>query len=146
MTHITHSTRPVRKAEIKREWHLVDAKDKVLGRIVTEIATYLQGKHKRAYVPYLDCGDNVVVINAKHVTVTGNKAQDKEYDQYSGFPGGRKVRTYGELMKIKPEKVIRAAVSGMLPKNKLRDERLSRLFVFDEDKHPHADKFQTDKN
>jgi len=127
-------------SEIDRKWHIIDAKNAVLGRAVSEITSLLQGKYKRSYVPYLDCGDNVVVINAANIAVTGNKGAQKEYNAYSGFPGGRKVRTFDELMKISPEKVIRNAVSGMLPKNKHRDERLGRLFIFDDAKHPYADK------
>lgn len=140
MTNLTHTTRSIKVSEIDRKWHIVDAKNAVLGRVVSEITSLLQGKYKRSYVPYLDCGDNVVVINAADIAVTGNKGAQKEYSEYSGFPGGRKVRTFDELMKISPEKVIRKAVSGMLPKNKHRDERLGRLFIFDDANHPYADK------
>ena len=143
MTHITHTTRSIKVSEIERKWHLVDIKDIVLGRAVSQIAKILQGKNKRDYVPYLDCGDYVVVINAAQVKVTGHKASQKEYDSFSGYPGGRRVRTYEELMKISPEKVIRSAVSGMLPKNKHRDQRLARFFVFDTETHTYHDKFVT---
>jgi len=142
MTKVTETTRSIKGAEIERKWHLIDAKNQILGRTVSKITELLQGKHKRTYVPYLDCGDNIVIINAAQIKVTGNKGSQKEYDSYSGYPGGRTVRTFDELMKISPEKVIRNAVSGMLPKNKHRDQRLARLFVFDDEKHPYADKFE----
>lgn len=145
MTNITQTTRSIKGSEIERKWHVIDAKKAILGRMVSEITTLLQGKYKRAYVPYLDCGDNVVIINAAQVEITGNKRLQKEYDSYSGYPGGRKVRTFDELMKISPEKVIRNAVSGMLPKNKHRDQRLARLFVFNDEKHPHLDKVDSTK-
>lgn len=140
MTNVTHTTRSIKVSEIDRKWHLIDAQNAILGRTVSKITTLLQGKHKRTYVPYLDGGDNVVLINAAQIKVTGNKGSQKEYDSYSGYPGGRTVRTFDELMKISPEKVIRNAVSGMLPKNKHRDERLGRLFIFDDANHPYADK------
>jgi len=142
MTKITETTRSIKGAEIQRKWHVIDAQNAILGRTVSKITTLLQGKHKRTYVPYLDGGDNVVLINAAQIKVTGNKGSQKEYDSYSGYPGGRTVRTFDELMKISPEKVIRSAVTGMLPKNKLRDQRLARLFVFDDAKHPYADKIE----
>ena len=141
MTNITQTTRSIKASEIKRNWHIFDAKNMVLGRTATQIAKLLQGKHKRDYVPYLDCGDHVVVINAAAVQLTGSKSSQKQYDSYSGYPGGRSVKTYEELMKQSPEKVIRAAVSGMLTKNKHRDPRLARLFVFNDERHPYAHKF-----
>jgi len=145
MTKITETTRSVKGSEIGRKWHMIDAKNAILGRMASEITAFLQGKHKRIYVPYLDCGDNVVVINASQVKVTGNKRSQKEYDAYSGYPGGRRVRIFEDLMKQSPEKVIRSAVSGMLPKNKHRDQRLARLFVFTDEKHTYKDKFASDE-
>jgi len=142
MTHQTHSTRSVKAQEIQRDWHLIDVKGRILGREISRITELLQGKHKRSYVPYLDMGDNVVVINAARVEVTGKKESQKEYDRYSGYQGGRKVFTYAEMMKKDPEKVIRHAVAGMLPKNKHRDPRLARLFVFTGAEHPYGDKLQ----
>lgn len=137
MTHITTSTRPIKAKEIKRSWHLIDLEGKVLGRSLTEISTHLQGKNKRDFVPYLDCGDHVVVINAGKVKVTGKKQDTKEYDRYSGFPGGRKAIVLGQALIRDPKQVIRHGVSGMLPKNKLRDVRLSRLHIYEDANHPH---------
>jgi len=139
MTHITKSTRSVKAKEIKRSWHLVDLSGKILGRELTHMATLLQGKHKRNFVPYLDCGDHVVAINAGKVNVTGKKVKQKEYDRYSGFPGGRKTIKLGQALVRNPQQVVRHAVSGMLPKNKLRDVRLSRLHIYEDDVHPHTE-------
>ncbi|KAL1919929.1 mitochondrial 54S ribosomal protein uL13m [Calcarisporiella thermophila] len=120
-----------------RVWHLVDAKNRVLGRMSTNIATTLMGKHKPIYDPSSDCGDYVVVINAKDVLVTGRKAEQKLYRHHTGHPGGLKEIPYSRMMEREPEQIIRKAVSGMLPKNRLRDVRLKRLFVFPDDKHPY---------
>lgn len=137
---ITHTTKPVSGKRIQRKWQLVDVKGKILGRVATEIATKLMGKDKPNYMPNLDMGDVVVVINAKDVAVTGKKENEKVYDRYSGYPGGRSERTLGEIRQKDASKLVRLAVSGMLPKNKLRDRRLARLFVFNDDNHPYADK------
>ena len=139
MTHTTTSTRSVTAKEIERSWHLVDLDGKTLGRELTLMATYLQGKNKRNYAPYLDCGDHVVVINADKVKVTGKKLQQKEYDNYSGYPGGRKTIKLGQALIRDSKKVVRYALSGMLPKNKLRDVRLARLHIYENDKHPHTE-------
>lgn len=138
----THSTKSVKGDEIKREWVLIDLSGKVVGRIAPYIATLLQGKHKANYVPYLDMGDYVVAINAKKLVITGKKAQTKTYTRYSGYPGGLKKIPYKTLLDKKPGDIIKHAVSGMLPKNKLRDQRMKRLFVYADDKHPHGDKFK----
>lgn len=138
----THSTKSIKGSEIKRGWTLIDLSGKVVGRIAPMIATLLQGKHKVNYVPYLDMGDNVVAINAKKVVITGRKAQTKEYTRYSGYPGGLKKISYQTMMEKNPAEIIKRAVSGMLPKNKLRDQRLKRLFVFADEKHPYKDKLK----
>jgi large subunit ribosomal protein L13 len=142
MVNLTLSTKPVKAKEIKREWHLIDATDKIVGRLAPEIVKILQGKHKRNYVPNLDMGDYVVVINAKKVAFSGKKADQKIYTRYSGYPGGLKTVPLKKLLVEKPEEIIKHAVSGMLPKNKLRKKRLARLYVFPEDKHPFVDKFK----
>jgi len=142
MTGLTLSTKPVREKDIKRGWHLVDVSGKVLGRVSPEIAKLLQGKHKSNYSSFLDVGDNVVVINAAKVTVSGKKEKTKIYRHYSGFPGGLKTEYFTKLIKENPAKVVRSAVSGMLPKNKLRDKRLKRLFVFADENHPYKNKFK----
>lgn len=131
--------------DIKRAWHLFDLKDKVLGRTATEIALHLMGKHKPYYVSNLDCGDYVVVINATGVAVTGKKSVQKIYDHYSGYPGGRKEKTFRELMTENPKRIIFEAVAGMLPKNRLRDMMLKRLYIYTDDQHPYKDKFDIGK-
>jgi len=142
MVKLTTPTKPVKEKEIKKEWHLFDAKGKVLGRFVSRIVGYLIGKHKVNYVPYLDMGDHVVVINGKDIIMSGKKEETKKYTRYSGYPGGLKEIKFLELKEKKPEEVIRLAVSRMLPKNKLRKRRLARLFVFADDKHPYKDKIK----
>jgi large subunit ribosomal protein L13 len=129
------------KAKIESVWHLVDADNQVLGRLTTRIARLLIGKDKVEFVPYLDMGDCVVVINAHRIRVTGKKETDKIYYQHSGYPGGLRSETLGELRKRRPEEVIRRAVRGMLPKNKLQKERLKRLHIFAGAEHPFGDKF-----
>jgi len=132
--------------EIKRDWHLVDVGGRVLGRAIPEIARLLQGKHKVNYVSYLDIGDYVVVINAKKVVVTGKKSKSKVYTYFSGYPGGLRSVVYSEMLKNKPEEIIRHAVSGMIPKNKHRDRRLARLYIFGDEKHTYEDRFKNDKS
>ncbi len=127
--------------DIKREWYLVDAKGKILGRIATEIAKQLIGKNKPYFVPNMDCGDHVVLINADRVEVSGKKETQKKYTNYSGYPGGLRVRTYAEVKKQGAEEIIVHAVAGMLPKNKLRAGMLKRLHVFNGEEHKYADKF-----
>lgn len=145
MPTLTHSTKPVKEKDIKRGWVLVDLEGKVVGRTASIIATVLQGKNKVNYAPYLDMGDYVVAINAKKAVVTGKKSETKQYTRYSGYPGGLKRIAYKTLMEKKPAEIIRHAVSGMLPKNRLRDQRMKRLFVFADDKHPYEEKFTTKK-
>lgn len=145
MVHLTASTKPAREKEIQRTWHIVDVKGKVLGRVTPQAAMFLQGKHKPSYAPYLDAGDYVIVINAKDVVLTGKKLTSKLYTRYSGYPGGLTSITAGKLMEKDPGQVIRRAISGMLPKNKLRDKRLARLFIFKDGKHPYESKLQVEK-
>lgn len=142
MTHLTQTTQSTKSKNIKRGWYLIDLKGEVLGRVSTKISGILQGKHKVNYVPYLDMGDNVVVINAKKAVLTGKKAQTKIYLKYSGYPGGQKQTDYLKLIEKNPAKVVRQSVSGMLPKNKLRDKRLSRLHIFPDESHDFAEKFK----
>lgn len=142
MVSLTTSTRPVKAKEIERAWHLLDAKGQVLGRLATEAAQKLIGKHKLNYVNYLDMGDHVVVINTHEVIVTGKKEEQKLYKRYSGYPGGLKEIPYKVLKEKRPEQIIRLAVWGMLPKNKLRKTRISRLHIYVGEDHPHGDKLQ----
>jgi large subunit ribosomal protein L13 len=133
-------TLPTKIKDIKRSWHIVDVKEKILGRVAGEIALKLMGKSKANFVRNEDCGDFVVVINAKEVAVTGKKEKQKMYDAYSGYPGGRKEKAFWQLRKEKPTQIIREAVFGMLPKNKLRDRLVTRLYIYPTAEHPYANK------
>lgn len=129
--------------DVKRDWHLVDVKDKVLGRITSQIAIYLMGKQKVSYSDHMDMGDYVVVINAGKVEVTGRKAKQKVYQGHSGYPGGFKEVKYSKYLKEAPEKIIMHAVSGMLPKNRLHKKRMARLKIFAGEEHAYKDKFKS---
>lgn len=129
------------KEAVERSWHLIDAEGKVLGRVATEIAQKLIGKHKPTYTPHIDAGDYVVVINASKVEVTGAKASDKLYRRHSGFMGGLREKSFEELLAQQPERVIELAVTNMLPKNKLRSDRMNRLKVYPSAQHPHTAQF-----
>lgn len=135
-------TKVTKKSEIKRVWHLIDSKNEVLGRLANKIANLLMGKNKPYFTGNLDCGDYVIVVNAEKIEVTGKKSEQKKYYRHSGYPGGFRTTTFNEQMKKDPRKIINHAVSGMLPKNKLRDERLRRLKIFVGDKHPYEDKIK----
>ena len=141
MVALSQSTKSISAKSIQRKWHLIDVGGKILGREAGDIAQILMGKSKVTFVPYLDNGDYVVVINAKAVEVTGKKREEKEYDSYSGYPGGRRVTTFKRLIEDRPDAVLRNAVAGMLPKNKLRQKRLARLYIYADDKHPYQNKF-----
>lgn len=134
-------TAATKEKQVKREWHLVDVKGNILGRSATKIANLLMGKQKPYFVKSMDCGDFVVVINAKDVKVTGGKETKKVYTRYSGYPGGLKKETLGDLKERRPDQIIVRAVSGMLPKNRLHDRMLARLYVFPGEEHKYADKF-----
>jgi large subunit ribosomal protein L13 len=121
----------------ERNWFLVDAEGKTLGRLATQIADVLRGKRKPTYTPHVDVGDFVIVINAAKVAVTGNKLEGKRYWRHSGYPGGIRSRTLGELLEQRPEEVIRRAVKGMLPRNRLARQQLRKLKVYAGAEHPH---------
>lgn len=127
-----------KKAEIKREWFLVDAKDKILGRVAARVATILRGKHKPIFTPHIDTGDGVVVINAAKIRVTGRKMQDKLYRRYSGYPGGLKEVTLAELLSKRPATVMRLAVQRMLPGGPLGRDTIKKLKVYADDKYPQS--------
>lgn len=135
-------TIPTKISDIKREWHVVDLKGKIIGRTATEVARLLMGKGKPYYVRNLDCGDYVVVLNAKLGKMSGDKMETKIYDAYSGYPGGRKEKTFKQLIVEDPKRILYEAVSGMLPKNKLRDSMLTRLYIYPDEKHPYQDKIK----
>ena len=130
----TYSTKA---SDIKREWHIIDASDKVLGRLTTQVASLLMGKHKSIYSPNLDTGDFVVVINAGKVRVTGNKAKQKLYYRHSGYIGGLKSISLEKMMQTNPTRVIEHAVKGMLPHNRLGAKMFKKLKVYAGDTHPH---------
>jgi large subunit ribosomal protein L13 len=131
----TYTAKP---REIEQAWRLVDADGQILGRLATEIADTLRGKNKPAYTPHVDTGDFVVVVNAEKVRVTGKKLDQKIYYRHSGYPGGLRERTLAEQLARRPEEVIRRAVKGMLPKNKLAAAQLRKLKVYAGPEHPHA--------
>lgn len=135
-------TKSTKLSEIKRSWHLIDLKEKTLGRISTQIANLLMGKSKPYFVRNLDLGDYVVVINTKQVKVSGKKEKQKKYYRYSGYPGGLKSETLENLRRRNPSEIIHHAVRGMLPQNKLRDRMLKRLYVFEGEEHPYKEKFR----
>lgn len=130
-------------SETDRKWHLVDLSGRILGRVVTGIAGLLIGKTKIAYAPHTDCGDYVVAINAGKIQVTGHKLQNKKYYHHTGYPGGLRQIGLDEVMKSDPTKVIRLAVLGMLPKNKLRNQRIKRLKIFADQNHIYPEKFKS---
>lgn len=123
---------------VKRDWYLIDGESKTLGRLASVIAKRLCGKHKAEYTPHVDVGDNIVVINAEKIQVTGNKAKDKKYHRHSGYPGGLKTTTFEKLILSNPVKVIELAVKGMLPKTKLGQAMFKKLKVYAGVDHPHT--------
>ena len=130
-------TYTVRESEIERRWYVVDVTDETLGRIASRIAHVLEGKHKPTYSPNLDSGDHVIVLNASKIAVTSNKRESKLYIRHSGYPGGFKEETLGHLLERRPEEVIRRAVKGMLPRNRLGVQQLRKLKVYAGTDHPH---------
>ncbi len=125
------------KNEIKQNWHLIDVDNKILGRVATEIATLLTGKNKPSYTPHINVGDKVVVINAEKIAVTGRKLTQKKYHRFTGYPSGIKTESLEKLLERKPTDVIKKAVWGMLPNNKLRKERIINLHIYKGEEHPH---------
>ena len=127
-----------KKETVRRDWYVVDATDKVLGRIATEIANRLRGKHKPEFTPHIDTGDYIVVVNEDKVRVTGNKVADKMYFRHTGYPGGIKETSFGKLMETHPERAIEIAVKGMMPRNKLSKAMLGKLKIYAGGEHPHT--------
>lgn len=124
--------------EVEKKWFIIDAKDKVLGRIAVETARILRGKHKPQFAPHMDTGDFVIIINASKVRLTGKKLQQKVYYHHSGYPGGLKSTKAEKMLKEKPDRVIRHAVRGMLPKNTIGRAQLTKLKIYADDTHPHV--------
>ena len=131
------STYMPKPGEVKGNWHVVDATDQVLGRLASKIAVILQGKHKATYTPHVDTGDFVVVVNAEKIAVTGQKLDQKLYHRHSGFPGGIRTRTLREQLERRPTEVLRKAVKGMLPRNRLARQQINKLKIYAGPVHPH---------
>lgn len=131
----TYSPKP---GDVNREWHVIDATDVVLGRLASQVAVLLRGKHKPIFAPHVDTGDFVIVINAEKVALTGQKRENKMDYRHSGFPGGLRATNYVELLETNPGRAIEKAVKGMLPHNKLSDAQITKLKVYAGDVHPHA--------
>ena len=127
-----------KKESVTREWYVVDATGKTLGRLSTEIANRLRGKHKPEFTPHVDTGDYIVVVNAEKVKVTGNKTTDKVYHHHTGYPGGIKSITFDQLIDKAPERIIEKAVKGMMPKNKLSRSMMTKLKIYAGSEHPHS--------
>ncbi|HSL58597.1 MAG TPA: 50S ribosomal protein L13 [Acidimicrobiales bacterium] len=127
-----------RPDDIQRTWYVVDAEDLVLGRVATEVARILRGKHKPIFAPHVDTGDHVIIVNAAKVVLTSNKAETKQVWRHSGYPGGIRSRTYAQELATRPEEAVRRTVKGMLPKNRLGRQMLRKLKVYAGPTHPHA--------
>ena len=137
MNTLSYRTESANETTVRKEWILVDAENEVLGRLATKVARMLRGKLKTNYTPHFDCGDNVIVINAEKVKLTGNKLTDKEYLRHTGYPGGQRVSTPRELLTKKPTAVVEKAIKGMLPKNRLGAQLFRNLYVYAGPNHPH---------
>ena len=127
-----------KKETVNRKWYVIDAEGKSLGRVASLAATYLRGKHKPTYTPHIDCGDNIIIINAKDVLLTGNKLNGKKYYNHSRYAGGLRERTAKEMVESYPVEMVERAVKGMLPHNRLGRQMYKKLFVYEGNEHPHA--------
>ncbi|MGD1945383.1 MAG: 50S ribosomal protein L13 [Croceivirga sp.] len=137
MDTLSYKTISANKATVNKEWLLVDAEGQTLGRLASKVAKILRGKYKTNFTPHVDCGDNVIVINAEKVQLSGNKMEEKTYLRYTGYPGGQRSTTAGELLNKHPERLIEKSVKGMLPKNKLGAELFRNLKVYAGNEHNH---------
>jgi large subunit ribosomal protein L13 len=134
---LRYKTLSAKKADIQKEWYIVDATDQVLGRFSSNVARILRGKNKPIFTPHVDCGDNVIVINAEKIRLTGKKRTDKIYTRHTGYPSGQRFKTPAQLMAKNPASIIERAVKGMLPKNRLGSELFRNLYVYAGTDHPH---------
>ncbi len=144
MDNLSYKTISANKATVQKEWVVVDATDQVLGRLGAKVAKLLRGKYKPSFTPHVDCGDNVIIINADKVKMTGNKWNDRIYLRHTGYPGGQRENTPAKMIAKDPLKLYKKVVLGMLPKNKLSDAIIGNLYVYAGTEHPHA--AQTPKN
>ena len=138
MSKLHFTTKHANEATVTRNWYVVDGTNQTVGRMCSKIAAVLRGKNKAYYTPHVDCGDYVIVVNADKVVFTGNKMAEKEYQTFSGYPGGQKVQIAKDVMKRRPELVVEHAVRGMLPKNRLGRRMFKKLFVYAGAEHPHG--------
>jgi large subunit ribosomal protein L13 len=138
MSKLHFTTKHANEATVQRNWYVVDGTNQTVGRICSKIAAILRGKNKAYYTPHVDCGDFVIVTNAEKVVFTGNKVDYKEYQNFSGYPGGQKIEIAKDLLKRRPEVVVERAVKGMLPKNRLGRKMYKKLFVYAGSEHPHG--------
>ena len=138
MSKLHFTTKHANAATVKHNWYVVDGTNQTVGRMSSRIAAVLRGKNKAYYTPHVDCGDFVIIINAEKVTFTGNKLEDKQYINYSGYPGGKKEETAKDLLKRRPEVILERAIKGMLPKNRLGRKMYKKLFVYVGTQHPHG--------
>ncbi len=137
MNTLSYKTISANKQTVNKEWVLIDAEGQILGRLATRVAMILRGKNKPSFTPHVDCGDNVIIVNASKIKLSGNKLIEKEYVRHTGYPGGQRFTTPAELLAKKPEAVVEKAVKGMLPKNRLGAELFRNLFVYAGSEHPH---------
>jgi large subunit ribosomal protein L13 len=137
MNTLSYKTKSANKETVQKEWVLINAENEVVGRLASKVALLLRGKLKPSYTPHVDCGDNVIIINADKVRFTGNKMEDKEYIRHTGYPGGLRKRTPKEQLVKKPEAIVESAVRGMLPKNRLGRALFRNLYVYTGTEHPH---------
>jgi large subunit ribosomal protein L13 len=135
---LSYKTKSANSATVNKQWYVVDAEGKTLGRFASEIAKIIRGKNKPDFTPHVDCGDNVIVLNAEKIALSGAKWDQKEYIRYSNYPGGQKSTTARELLQKKPEQIIEKAVKGMLPKNRLGRKLFNNLYVYTGMEHPHS--------
>ena len=137
MNTLSYKTLSAKKETVQKEWIIIDAENQILGRLATRVANVLRGKHKPSYTPHVDCGDNIIIINAEKVRFTGKKLSDKVFVRHTGYPGGQRFTTPKQVLATFPERVIEHAVEGMLPKNKLGDALYRNLHVYAGVNHPH---------
>lgn len=137
MNTTSYKTISANKETVTKEWILVDAENEILGRLASKVAKIVRGKNKANYTPHVDCGDNVIIINAEKIQLTGNKWDQKEYVRHTGYPGGQRFTTVKQMLDKNPTEIIRKAVKGMLPKNRLGSALLSNVFIYTGSEHPH---------
>jgi large subunit ribosomal protein L13 len=134
---LSYKTKSANKATVNKQWYVVDATNEVLGRLSSKVAKILRGKNKPDFTPHVDCGDNIIIINAEKVRLTGSKMADKEYVRYTGYPGGQRIELAEEILKKDPTRLIETAVKGMIPKNKLSNAIIKNLHIYVGAEHPH---------